>query len=198
MDAAGTLGIVGYLRDCQTSPANYGWPARQPDGVARARIGRSQKPRRPAEQLDEVAAYFGFGSNGTNHSRQPAEPVQRPIGPDARTGRGGKRNPLRPLRTRKRTKSKGRTQKANQPPDPDLPVDRPGRTSWPAHARRHHGSEGVLRVASGHATRLGGTPARGGTPAHRTAPRGRELRKRQIARISRKSSFLRTILLGGT
>jgi hypothetical protein len=120
-DANGTFGIVGYLE----------WVARHHPRIMcgllgsvmelqELEIGQPQQPRGTAEQLNEIAAYFGFGSNDQTQA-EPAEPRSVPD----RTGRKDwTRRQTESAQTpsrRKRTKSKERTQKPNQTPAPDLP-----------------------------------------------------------------------------
>ena len=83
-------------------------------------IGQPQEPRRTAEQLNEVAAYFGFGSNDETQP-EPAEPRSAPDWTGRKNWTRRQTEPAQTASTRKRTKSKEQTQKANQPPDPDLP-----------------------------------------------------------------------------
>ena len=76
MDANGTLGDSRVSPvDCQTLPADYGWPARQPDGVARARDRTATEAAPAGEQFDEVAGVFWIRQATTKHSQNPLSPV---------------------------------------------------------------------------------------------------------------------------
>ena len=211
MDAAGTLGIIGYFRwIARRYPRIMGGLLGSVMELQELEIGQPQEPRRTAEQLNEVAAYFGFGSN-EKHSQNPLSPVQRPIGPDARTGRGGKRNPLRPLRRGSAPKAKGGRRRRTNPLTPICLGRGPAATTQLAHSctspsrtrrssarcfrprcrGRPHGSAGLPRGAPGR-----NAGARRSVGAQNST-KGRELRKTRVARISRKSLFLRTIFVAG-
>jgi hypothetical protein len=121
MDAAGTLGIVGYLRwIARHHPRIMGGLLGSLMELQELEIGQPQEPRRTAEQLNEVAAYFGFGSNDETQP-EPAEPRSAPDWTGRKNWTRRQTEPTQTPSTRKRTKSKEQTQKANQPPDPDLP-----------------------------------------------------------------------------
>jgi hypothetical protein len=78
MDANGTQGIVGYFRwIARRYPRIMGGLLGSLMELQELEIGQPQEPRRTAEQLNEVAAYFGFGSNDETQP-ETAEPRSAP------------------------------------------------------------------------------------------------------------------------